>query len=138
MFSTVRKQVVQSGRKVLGGSRTYLDWPYLKEEHIMIAQTCRTFAETEVAPVAAKHDKEHSFPYAAVKKLGEMGMMGICVDTAYEGAGMDAVSYAIAMEEISRACASTGVIMSGNNSLFCAPVENFGNEEQKKSFLAAW
>lgn len=64
-----------------------------------------------------------------------MGMLGVCVDPKYGGSGMDSLSYAIAMEEISRACASTGVIMSGNNSLFCFPVETFGNEEQKQNFL---
>lgn len=104
----------------------------------MIAQTCRNFANTEVMPVAARNDKEHRFPAEQVKKLGEMGMMGVCVDPAYGGSGMDVMSYAIAMEEISRACASTSVVMSVNNSLFCAPVEKFGNEEQKRTILTEW
>lgn len=115
--------------------RTYLDWPMLKEEHVMIAQTCRNFADTELMPIAAKIDKEHMFPTDPVKKLGELGMMGVTVPSEYGGSDMDTLTYAIAMEEISRACASTGVIMSANNSLFCAPVEKYGNHEQKLQFL---
>ncbi len=119
-------------------SRSYTDWPYLKEEHVMIAQMCRNFAETELKPIAGKLDKEHLFPAEQIKKLGELGMMGVAVSPDYGGSGMDALTYAIAMEEISRGCASTGVIMSGNNSLFCAPVEKFGNPDQKKEFLTPW
>lgn len=101
----------------------------------MIGQTCRTFAETELMPIAGKIDREHFFPAEQVRKLGELGMMGICIPTEWNGSGMDVVSYAIAMEEISRACASTGVIMSANNSLYCAPVEKYGTAEQKEKFL---
>jgi butyryl-CoA dehydrogenase len=115
--------------------RTYFDWPLLKEEHVMIGQTCRSFAETELMPIASKIDKEHFFPAEQVRKLGELGMMGIQVPAEWDGANLDAMSYAIAMEEISRACASTGVIMSANNSLYCAPVEKFGTDEQKEKFL---
>eukprot|EP01035_Chromulina_nebulosa_P027574 gene27574-36283_t len=116
--------------------RSYQDWPFLKEEHIMISQTCRNFADTELVPIAAKVDKEHYFPSEQVQKLGELGLMGISVDTDYGGSGMDTLSYAIAMEEISRGCASTGVIMSANNSLFCTPVEKYATNEQKEKFLA--
>lgn len=143
MFSLVQrsKTLVSTARlsaaRASAGSaqRTYFDWPMLKEEHVMIGQTCRNFAETELMPIAAKIDKEHFFPAEQVRKLGELGMMGIQVSSEWEGANLDAMSYAIAMEEISRACASTGVIMSANNSLYCAPVEKFGNDEQKEKFL---
>jgi len=120
------------------GRRTYLNWPLLTEEHVMIAQTCRNFADTELAPIAGKLDKEHLYPAEQVKKLGELGMMGINVDPQWDGSGLDAVSYAIAMEEISRGCASTGVIMSAHNSLYCAPVAKYGNDEQKELFLRPW
>lgn len=134
------KTLVNSARSAAmaskaGAQRTYLDWPLLKEEHVMIGQTCRNFAETELMPIAAKIDREHFFPAEQVRKLGELGMMGIQVPGEWGGADLDAMSYAIAMEEISRACASTGVIMSANNSLYCAPVEKFGNDEQKEKFL---
>eukprot|EP00597_Dinobryon_sp_UTEXLB2267_P004328 CAMPEP_0170074660 /NCGR_PEP_ID=MMETSP0019_2-20121128/11925_1 /TAXON_ID=98059 /ORGANISM="Dinobryon sp., Strain UTEXLB2267" /LENGTH=373 /DNA_ID=CAMNT_0010285107 /DNA_START=152 /DNA_END=1273 /DNA_ORIENTATION=- len=101
----------------------------------MISETCKTFADSELAPIASKIDKEHYFPVEQVKKLGELGLMGISVDTEYGGSGMDTVCYAIAMEEISRGCASTGVIMSANNSLFCTPVEKYASKEQKEKFL---
>lgn len=117
------------------GRRTYLNWPMLSEEHVMIAQTCRNFADSELIPIAGKLDKEHLFPHEQVKKLGELGMMGIQIPTEWDGAGLDAVSYAIAMEEISRGCASTGVIMSAHNSLYCAPVEKYATDEQKEKFL---
>lgn len=120
----------------VGSIRTYLDWPFLKEEHVMIAQTCRNFAETELKPIASKTDKEHLFPTKQIEKLGELGLMGICVPSEYGGADMDTLCYAIAMEEISRGCASAGVIMSANNSLYCYPVNKFGNHEQKEQFLA--
>lgn len=118
--------------------RCYTAWPFLKEEHIMISQTCKSFAETELMPIAAKIDKEHFFPAEQIKKLGEIGMMGVAVSDEFGGSGMDYLSYAIAMEEISRGCASTGVIMSANNSLFCGPVEKYGNVEQKTNFLKPW
>eukprot|EP01038_Epipyxis_sp_PR26KG_P007930 gene7930-10763_t len=135
-------QVVHNANKLHGSNKfsstagsSYLDWPILKEEHLMIAETCRNFAATELAPIAAKIDREHLFPAEQVKKLGELGMMGVSVSTEYGGSGMDSLSYAIAMEEISRACASTGVIMSANNSLFCGPVEKYGSDLQKSTFL---
>ena len=115
--------------------RTYLDWPLLKEEHVMIAQTCRNYADTELKHIAGKIDKEHKFPAEQVKKLGELGLMGICVPSEFGGADMDTLTYAIAMEEISRGCATTGVIMSANNSLFCYPVNAFGTKELKEKFL---
>jgi len=101
----------------------------------MIRSTCRNFADTELAPHAGKWDREHSFPAEAVKKLGELGMMGVAIPSDFGGSDMDYLSYAIAIEEVSRGCASTGVIMSVNNSLYCGPVEHFGSAEQKKQFL---
>lgn len=115
--------------------RTYTNWPMLKAEHEMIATTCKQFADQELVPIAGMLDKEHKFPAEQVRKLGELGMMGICVAPEYGGSGLDTISYAIAMAEISRGCASTGVIMSANNSLYCGPVDKYGSEEQKKQFL---
>ena len=115
--------------------RAYTDWPFLKEEHKMISEMCRNFAETELKPIASQIDKDHSYPAAAIMKLGELGMMGVSVSTDYGGSGMDYLTYAIAVEEISRGCASTGVIMSVNNSLYCGPVEKYGTPAQKEEFL---
>lgn len=107
----------------------------LTEEQAQVRELCRAFAQEELAPNARRWDEHHEFPAAAVKKLAEMGLLGVAVPAEWGGAGMDTVSYAIAMEEISRGCAGTGVIMSVNNSLYCDPVLKFGTEEQKKTFL---
>jgi butyryl-CoA dehydrogenase len=96
---------------------------------------CRELAARELIPNARKWDEEHTFPRDAVKKLAELSLLGVAVPESYGGAGLDTVSYALAMEEISRGCASTGVIMSVNNSLYCDPVLKFGTEAQKKEFL---
>lgn len=119
-------------------ARSYTEWPFLTEEQIMIANMAKGFADQELMPIARKTDNEHLFPTDAVKKLGELGLMGINVSPDFGGAGMDTVSYAIAMEEVSRACASTGVIMSAHNSLYCAPVSKYGTKEQKEKFLTPW
>ncbi|HTP52093.1 MAG TPA: acyl-CoA dehydrogenase [Anaeromyxobacteraceae bacterium] len=108
----------------------------LSEEQCQVRDLCRQFADEELKPNARKWDAEHHFPAEQVKKLGEMGLMGVSVPTEWGGAGMDNVSYAVAMEEISRGCAGTGVIMSVNNSLYCDPVLKFGTDEQRKEFLA--
>ncbi len=84
--------------------RNYTQWPYLKEEHLMIAQTCRDFANNELKPIAAKIDKERLFPAEQIKKLGVLGMMGVTMPTEYGGSGMDELSFTIIMEEISRGC----------------------------------
>jgi butyryl-CoA dehydrogenase len=107
----------------------------LTEEQKMIQQTTRDFAEAELKPHAAEWDEKGEFPAAAVRKLGELGLMGIAVPPEWGGAGLDNVSYSVAMEEISWGCASTGVIMSVNNSLYCDPVLKFGTDEQKKEWL---
>jgi butyryl-CoA dehydrogenase len=96
---------------------------------------CREFAARELIPNARRWDHEHQWPGEAVKKLGELSLLGVAVPEEYGGAGLDNVSYALAIEEISRGCASTGVIMSVNNSLYCDPVLKFGNEAQKREFL---
>eukprot|EP00286_Rhodomonas_abbreviata_P022355 CAMPEP_0181297348 /NCGR_PEP_ID=MMETSP1101-20121128/5190_1 /TAXON_ID=46948 /ORGANISM="Rhodomonas abbreviata, Strain Caron Lab Isolate" /LENGTH=411 /DNA_ID=CAMNT_0023402275 /DNA_START=11 /DNA_END=1246 /DNA_ORIENTATION=- len=115
--------------------RNYTNWPLINEEHGMISEMTRNFAQTELAPIAYTTDRDHKFPAEAIDKLGELGIMGVCVPTEYGGSGLDTMSYAIAMEEICKVCASTGVIVSAHNSLYCAPVEKFGTHEQKEKFL---
>ncbi|MEK6608547.1 MAG: acyl-CoA dehydrogenase family protein, partial [Myxococcota bacterium] len=108
----------------------------LSEEQRLIQKTARDFAQREVFPKAAELDEQHRFPTELVKRLGELGLMGIAVPEQYGGAGMDAVSYTLALEEIAVACASTAVIMSVNNSLVCDPILKFGSERQKRDVLA--
>ena len=100
-----------------------------------IQKTCREFALKELIPNARKWDEAHAWPESAVKKLAELGLLGVAVPEQYGGAGLDNVCYALAIEEISRGCGSTGVIMSVNNSLYCDPVMKFGTEAQKQEFL---
>ncbi|AGC45418.1 acyl-CoA dehydrogenase [Myxococcus stipitatus DSM 14675] len=100
-----------------------------------IQRMCREFAAKELTPNARKWDEHHAWPTDAVKKLAELSLLGVAVPEQYGGAGLDNVCYALAMEEISRGCASTGVIMSVNNSLYCDPVMKFGTEAQKEEFL---
>jgi len=107
----------------------------LSEEQRQVRDLCREFADAELKPHARRWDAEHAFPRQAVQKLGEMGLLGVAVPAEWGGAGMDSVSYAVAMEEISRGCAGTGVIMSVNNSLYCDPVLKYGTDEQKREFL---
>ena len=96
---------------------------------------CREFAARELQPNARRWDESHEWPGEAVKKLAELSLLGVAVPERHGGAGLDCVSYALAVEEISRGDASVGVIMSVNNSLFCDPVLKFGNEDQKSEFL---
>ncbi len=107
----------------------------LTEEQRMIRDTAREFAAREIAPKAAELDKSGRWPAEILTKMAELGLMGVAIPQEEGGAGMDTLSYALAMEEISAACASCGVIMSVNNSLFCDPVYKFGNDEQKKRVL---
>ncbi len=111
------------------------NWPETDESKKMLIEQIRSFAQGEIAPKAKELDETHRFPTEIVRQLGEMGLMGMMVPEEYGGAGMDAVSYAMAMEEISAACASTGVIMSVNNSLVCGPLQSFGTDAQKKKWL---
>ncbi len=107
----------------------------LTEDQRLIQQTARDFATREVEPIAAELDKSARWPTEIVTQLADLGFLGMAIPTEYGGAGLDAVSYALACEEISRGCASCGVIMSVNNSLFCDPLLKFGNEWQKKEIL---
>ncbi len=105
------------------------------EDQLAVQNTAREFAQAEVLPKAAEIDREHRHPAELVKRMAELGFLGIAVPEQWGGAGMDHVSYALAMEEISRACASTGVIMSVNNSLVCDPINRFGTDAQKEKWL---
>jgi butyryl-CoA dehydrogenase len=107
----------------------------LDEQQQMIRKMAREFAEKEIKPVAAEFDQTASFPAEIIRKLGELGFMGMMVPEEYDGAAMDCISYALAVEEISRADASTGVTMSVNNSLCCQPILDYGTEDQKKKYL---
>jgi len=107
----------------------------LPEEHEMLRKTCRDFAEGELVPIASKVDKEHWYPEDAVKKMGELGLMGINVPEELGGTGLDCLAYAIAMEEISRGCATAGVILSAHNSLYLAPILMAGNQKQKEEWV---
>ena len=105
------------------------------EDQLAVQKMAREFAQNEVLPKAAEIDREHRHPAELVKRMAELGFLGIAVSEQYGGAGFDHVSYALAMEEISRACASTGVIMSVNNSLVCDPITRFGTDAQKQEWL---
>lgn len=107
----------------------------LNEEQEMVRSTAREFSEKEIKPVASENDKNHRFPKEIVEKLGELGFMGMVAPEEFGGSGFDYLSYIIAIEEISKACASTGAIMSVNNSLVCDPINTFGTEEQKSKYL---
>ncbi|MCL1669233.1 acyl-CoA dehydrogenase [Elizabethkingia ursingii] len=107
----------------------------LSEEQLMIQQATRDFAQNELLPGVIERDDQQKFPAEQVKKMGEMGFLGMMVDPKYGGAGMDSVSYVLAMEEISKIDASAAVVMSVNNSLVCAGLERFASEEQKVKYL---
>ncbi len=107
----------------------------LSDEHKMLRDAARDFAKNEIAPVAAEFDESGEFPHKTVKKMGELGFMGIEVPEDYGGAGMDTLAYVLALEEICKADAAHGVIMSVNNSLYCYGILKFGTEAQKKKFI---
>lgn len=107
----------------------------LSDDHIMIRETARDVAQEVIAPLASEYDKKEEFPWKSVKQLQELGFMSMMVDEKYGGAGLDTISYALAMEEVSGACASTGVTMSVNNSLYAYPVEKWATEDQIEQFL---
>jgi len=107
----------------------------LTEEQKMIKDMCRHFAEKEIKPIAARLDETKEHPQELCHKMGELGLMGITTPEEYGGAAMDYISYILAVIEISKACASTGVIMSVNNSLYCFPINTFGSHEQKVKYL---
>ena len=107
----------------------------LTEEQLMIQNAARDFAQNECKPGVIERDENQKFPAEQIKKLGELGFLGMMVDPKYGGGGMDAISYSIAVEEISKIDASCSVVMSVNNSLVCWGLEHFGNEEQKQKYL---
>ncbi|MCU7615931.1 acyl-CoA dehydrogenase [Chryseobacterium sp. PBS4-4] len=107
----------------------------LSEEQLMIQQAARDFAQNELLPGVIERDRDQKFPTEQVKKMGEMGLLGMMVDPKYGGAGMDSVSYVLAMEEIAKIDASAAVVMSVNNSLVCAGLEKYASEEQKIKYL---
>jgi butyryl-CoA dehydrogenase len=144
-ITTVGRRLGAAATAVSGGGqnhqqlvRTITCHSQLPEEHKMIYDMCRSFADEELAPNAGKWDKEHSFPTEAITKLAELGLMGLNVDAEHNGSELDAMSYAIAMEEISRGCASVGVIMSAHNSLYLYPVDKFGNDKLREEWVTPY
>jgi alkylation response protein AidB-like acyl-CoA dehydrogenase len=107
----------------------------LTEEHLMIRDAARDFAQTELLPGVIERDNAQTFPDELVRKMGELGFMGIMVDPKYGGSGMDAISYVLIMEELSKIDASASVMVSVNNSLVCYGIEAYGSEEQKQKYL---
>ncbi|MEZ5034420.1 MAG: acyl-CoA dehydrogenase family protein [Chitinophagaceae bacterium] len=107
----------------------------LSEEQLMIQQAARDFAQNDCLPGVIERDEKQEFPKEQIKKLAELGFLGMMVDTKYGGAGMDTISYVLAMEEISKVDASVSVVVSVNNSLVCYGLQAFGNEEQKQKYL---
>jgi alkylation response protein AidB-like acyl-CoA dehydrogenase len=107
----------------------------LTEEHLMIRQAARDFAQNELKPGVIERDEHQKFPAEQIKKLGELGFLGMMVSPQYGGSGMDAISYSIVMEELSKVDASASVVVSVNNSLVCYGLEKYGSEEQKQKFL---
>jgi alkylation response protein AidB-like acyl-CoA dehydrogenase len=127
-----------------GGGATYMAKARLRrrmrfeltEEQLMVQKMARDFAEQEVAPIAAGIDAEGRFPEENVKRMAELGLLGMMTPPQYGGSGLDTVSYVLALEEIARRCAAHAVIMSVNNSLAAWPIEHYGTEAQKQAFLA--
>lgn len=107
----------------------------LTEEQIMLKDMVSKFAKEKIAPVASDNERNHRFPKEIIEEAGQLGLMGIAYPTDYGGSGMDFVSYFLAVEELSRWCASTGVIVSAHSSLVCDPIFRFGTEEQKQKYL---
>src|SRR5262245_43356688 len=107
----------------------------LSEEQSLLRQTLRDFADREIAPRAAHYDKADEFPWENVRKMRELGLFGMVFPPEYGGSGLDTLSYVIAVEEISRACASTGITLAAHVSLGTSPINSFGTAEQKRKFL---
>ncbi|XP_067014958.2 short-chain specific acyl-CoA dehydrogenase, mitochondrial isoform X2 [Anabrus simplex] len=139
-MATCSKTILQFARTGLckhnwTRSRNIWSLSSLPETHQMLYKTVRDFTEAELKPNAAKFDKEHLYPKNQIKKMGELGLMSVDIPEELGGTGLDYLAYAIATEEISRGCASAGVIMSVNNSLYLGPIAKFGNKEQKEKFI---
>ena len=107
----------------------------LSQDHKVLRDSVRDFVEKEIKPIAIKIDEDHMIPDALVKKMGEMGFLGSYLPEEYGGAGLDMLSYAIVVEEVSKACGSSGVLISAHTSLACNPIYAFGTPEQKKKWL---
>ena len=107
----------------------------LTEEQLAVQEAARDFAQTELLPGVIERDEQQKFPAEQIKKMGELGFLGMMVDPKYGGGGMDTISYVLAMEEISKVDASASVVMSVNNSLICWGLEKYGTEEQKQKYL---
>src|SRR6218665_815801 len=107
----------------------------LTEEHLAVKEAAREFAQTELLPTAIERDTHSKFPKEEIKKMGELGFMGMMVSPEYGGGGMDTLSYVLAMEEIAKVDASAAVVMSVNNSLVCWGLEKYGSEAQKQKYL---
>jgi len=110
----------------------------LGAQHTAFQSVVREFAQEELRPLADELDKEKKFPWKQVNKMGQLGLMGVEINKDYGGAGLDGLSYTIAMEEISRACAGTGTIMTAHNSIFMGPINKYGSPEQKKNILPSF
>ncbi|XP_071945358.1 short-chain specific acyl-CoA dehydrogenase, mitochondrial-like isoform X3 [Antedon mediterranea] len=138
-FQKVSRQLFRSKVCFLGSSSSICkahSLASLSETHAMLRKTCRDFADNELAPIAGELDKEHRYPKEQVKMMGDLGLMALQVPDTYGGSDLDTMSYAIAMEEISRGCAATGTILSAHNSLYLSPIMEFGNEEQKQKYIS--
>ncbi len=107
----------------------------LSEEHLAVIEAAHEFAQSDLLPGVIERDTKQEFPKEQIKKMGELGFLGMMVDPKYDGGGMDTVSYVLAMEEISKVDASASIVMSVNNSLVCGGLEKYGNEEQKEKYL---
>ena len=107
----------------------------LSQDHKVLRDSIRDFVVKEIKPIAMQIDEEHMIPDALVKRMGEMGFLGSCFPEEYGGAGLDMLSYVILVEEVSKACGSSGVLISAHTSLACGPIYTFGTEEQKKKWL---
>lgn len=130
--NTIMKKIFSSSSNV----RSYMTHSTLPEEHKMLYEECRKIADELLVPNASKWDKDHEFPKEAISQLYDLGLMGIQISEEYGGpGGFDTMAYAIAMEEISRGCASCGVIMSAHNSLYLYPIDQYGSEELKKQYI---
>ncbi|XP_011297676.1 short-chain specific acyl-CoA dehydrogenase, mitochondrial [Fopius arisanus] len=127
--------LLRAGIRLHSGTRAIASLSSLPETHQMLQKTVRDFAEGELKPIAKTLDKEHRYPKEQIKKMGELGLMAIAIPESLGGAGLDYLAYVIAMEEISRGCASCGVVMSVNNSLYLGAINGFGTQEQKDKHL---
>src|SRR6266567_1164024 len=107
----------------------------LSQDHKVLRDSVRDFVEKEIKPIAMQIDEDHMIPDQLVKKMSEMGFLGSYLPEEYDGAGLDMLSYAIVVEEVSKACGSSGVLISAHTSLACGPIYTFGTAEQKKKWL---